>query len=102
MLLSNATACVVMDRDKKVILNPGYLLEKIDNEIVVYHPTNTTSLYLNETGSLIWQLCDSTRSTAEIISLLVGFYPENSEQIADQVEEFIRRLKDNNIAVLQD
>jgi hypothetical protein len=91
-----------MDKNKKIVLKPGYLLEKIDNEFAVYHPTSTTSLYLNETGSLIWQLCDGTRSTAEIIALLVGLYPESSEQIADQVEEFIRRLKENNIAVLQD
>ncbi|RWX43434.1 hypothetical protein H206_02470 [Candidatus Electrothrix aarhusensis] len=40
------------DIKKKILLEPDYLLERIDNEVAVYHPTLTTSLYLNETGAL--------------------------------------------------
>jgi hypothetical protein len=68
----------------------------------MYHPTSTTSLYLNETGCLIWELCDGTRSTADIIALLVGLYPENSGQIAGQVEYFVRCLTENKVAVLHE
>ncbi|NCC05688.1 MAG: PqqD family protein, partial [Proteobacteria bacterium] len=53
-----------MDLNKTVRLQPDYLLERIDNEITVYHPTLTTSFFLNETGALIWALCDGTRSVA--------------------------------------
>lgn len=101
ILATITSPCAVMDKDKKIVIEPGYLLERIDNEVAVYHPTKTTSIYLNETGSLIWELCDGTKSTAEIIALLVAFYPENSEQIAEQVEEFIRCLMENKVAVLQ-
>lgn len=91
-----------IDIDKKIILEPDYLLEKIGNEITVYHPTLTTSLYLNETGGLIWELCDGQRSTADIIVILTELYPESSEQIADGVKNIISRLLENNIVRLLD
>ncbi|CAK8724634.1 Pyrroloquinoline quinone biosynthesis protein PqqD [Candidatus Electrothrix laxa] len=90
------------DTKKKVLLEPDYLLEQIDNEITVYHPTLTTSLYLNETGGLIWELCDGQKSTADIIDILGEIYQESRQQIAEDVINIIARLVDNNIARLQD
>lgn len=83
------------------MLESGYLLERIDNEITVYHPTLATSLYLNETGALIWELCDGVRPVSEVIDVLVDLYPENRAQIADDVRALIRRLLEKNIAVLR-
>ena len=83
------------------MLESGYLLERIDNEITVYHPTLATSLYLNETGALIWELCDGVRPISEMIDILADLYPENEEQIADDVRALIRRLLEKNIAVLR-
>jgi hypothetical protein len=90
------------DLKKKVILEPDYLLEKMDNEIVVFHPTLTSSLYLNETGGIIWELCDGQRSTGDIIELLGAVYQDNQQQIAQDVVNVITRLVENNIARLQD
>ena len=89
-----------MDINKTVVLESGYLLERIDNEITVYHPTLATSLYLNETGALIWELCDGVRPISEIIDLLLEIYPENRDQIGDDVRDLISRLLEKNIAVL--
>ena len=90
------------DRKKMILLEPDYLLERIDNEVTVYHPTLTTSLYLNETGGLIWELCDGQRSTADIIDILGEIYQESRQQVAEDVVNIIARLVDNNIARLQD
>jgi len=90
------------DRKKKILLEPDYLLERIDNEVTVYHPTLTTSLYLNETGGLIWELCDGQRSTADIIDILGEIYQESRQQVAEDVVNIIARLVENNIARLQD
>ncbi|MGB5685972.1 MAG: PqqD family protein [Candidatus Electrothrix sp.] len=90
------------DIKKKIILEPDYLLERIDNEVTIYHPTLTTSLYLNESGGLIWELCDGQRSTADIIDILAGIYQESRQQIAGDVIHIIALLVDNNIARLQD
>lgn len=90
-----------MDTSKIVVIESGYLLERMDNEITVYHPTLATSLYLNETGALIWELCDGVRPVSEVIDILAELYPEQREQIADDVRALIRRLLEKEIAVLR-
>ena len=87
-----------MDLNKIVRLQPDYLLERIDNEITVYHPTLTTSFFLNETGALIWALCDGTRSVAEIIRTLGDLYPESRAQIATDVTDLVTALVTRDIA----
>ena len=89
-----------MDLNKIVRLQPDYVLERIDNEITVYHPTLTTSFFLNETGALIWALCDGTRSVAEIIRTLGDLYPESREQIATDVTDLVTALVTRDIAEL--
>lgn len=89
-----------MNHSGIVELAPGYLLETIDNEIVVYHPILTTSFYLNETGALIWRLCDGRRGVAEIIALLAAQYPESREQIAVDVVAVVELLVERKIARL--
>lgn len=91
-----------MNKNNVVVLAPDYLLEKIDNEITVYHPSLTTSIYLNETGAMIWELCDGKRTIAEMIDILTETYPENSEQIQTGVMDIISRLVDKNVAVLKE
>jgi hypothetical protein len=90
-----------MDNNKKIVIEPGFLLERIDNEIAVYHPTKTLSVYLNESGALIWELCDGSRSAAEIIALLTELYPDSSGEIPAQVEDLVRQLLDSGIAELR-
>ena len=90
----------ILDLHKIVRLQPDYLLERIDNEITVYHPTLTTSFFLNETGALIWALCDGTRSVAEIIRTLGDLYPESRAQIATDVTDLVTALVTRDIAEL--
>jgi hypothetical protein len=89
------------DTEKRVVLRDGYLLEEFDGEITVYHPTLATSLYLNETGALVWNLCDGSRSVSEIIALLSSHYPESSAQIELDVLALVNRLIDQDIAELR-
>ena len=84
-----------------VVLEPDYFLERIDNEITVYHPALTTSLYLNKTGALIWELCDGKRSISDVIDILIELYPESHNQIHDDVIDIITSLVKNNIAELR-
>lgn len=92
---------LAMNMNKVVVLEPNYFLEKIDNEITVYHPSLTTSLYLNETGALVWELCDGKRKISDVIDILVELYPESRDQVNIGVTDIIRRLAENNIATLK-
>lgn len=92
---------VDMDLDKIVILKKDYLLERIEGEITVYHPTLTTAVYLNESGALIWELCDGKRTISDIVGLLSEQYPESRAQIETDVETLIAQLIENGIGELK-
>ncbi|MDZ7841575.1 MAG: pyrroloquinoline quinone biosynthesis peptide chaperone PqqD [Gammaproteobacteria bacterium] len=80
--------------------NTEFSLEEIDDELLLYHPAKTKAVYLNETAALVWQLCDSKRSVAEIVSLLQENYPE-SETIQSDVEQTLQQLADNGAVDLE-
>lgn len=84
-----------------VFLTPGFLLEKFDNEFTVYHPTLTTSFYLNASSALIWQLCDGTNSVQDIITKLQQLYPESRKQIPAETCALLDQLIDKDIACLR-
>ena len=73
--------------------NTEFSLERIDNELLLYHPVKTKAVYLNESAALVWKLCDSSRSVAEIISLLEENYPE-SDSVRDDVQKVLQDLSD--------
>jgi hypothetical protein len=70
--------------------NPDYRLAKLDNEILLYHPGRTQVIYLNETASMIWKLCDGKRTTLEITEILQGAFPEDAVRIGDEVKAALR------------
>jgi len=74
-----------MDLSCKPCQRPDYRLEKIDDELLLYHPSHTTIMYCNPSASLIWQLCDGERTVEEIISLLSTAYERPYKEISAEV-----------------
>ena len=75
-----------MRLSKKPSQKTGYSLELIDDELLLFHPGQTTIIYCNQTASLVWQLCDGNRTIQEIITLLQTAFPEAKASIASDVE----------------
>jgi hypothetical protein len=71
---------------------PDFRLETLDNEVLLYHPGQTKAVYLNETASLVWNLCDGTRDPAEIVELLQEAFPEAVDQIAADVDRVLQEF----------
>jgi coenzyme PQQ biosynthesis protein PqqD len=90
-----------MNQESIPLPNADFNLEEIDNELLLYHPARTRAVYLNQTAALVWQLCDSERSVAEIVSLLEEHYPE-SETVKDDVESTLKQLADNGAIDIQE
>ena len=86
-----------MDRPKR---KADYKLEEVDGELLLYHPGSTKILYCNETASLIWQLCDGTRSGEEIKEALRETFPEAADSIGDDVEETLKKFLEHGALVL--
>ncbi len=74
-----------MDLSCKPRRVPAFRLEKIDDELLLYHPSQTTIMYCNPSASLIWQLCDGERTIEEIIALLSTAYEQPVEAMSAEV-----------------
>jgi pyrroloquinoline quinone biosynthesis protein D len=66
---------------------PGYQVEVLDDEVILFHPDSRTIFHSNSTGALIWQLCDGQRTVADIIQLLSAAYPDSAQQIQADVQD---------------
>ena len=75
-----------MDHNSKPLPVNEFTLEELDNELLLYHPTKTTTVYMNETASIIWRLCDGKRTVGDIIRLIEESYPEAAPGIEEDVE----------------
>ncbi|NJN95929.1 MAG: PqqD family protein [Anaerolineales bacterium] len=83
-----------MELSAKPRQKPDYRLEKLDDELLLYHPGRTAIMYCNTTASLIWQLCDGLRTGQEIANLLSTAYEQPTAEMAAAVaatlEQFCR------------
>ena len=77
--------------------HPDVLQATLDDEILVYHPDGMTAFALNETASVIWQLCNGERPVAEIVEILQEAYPEAAATMPREVDEGILALLSNGV-----
>lgn len=80
--------------------NPDYRLEELDNELLLYHPAATKTVYLNETASLVWRLCDGHRTVAEISEILCASFPDSSTDVPQDVEDTLTTFVDHGAVEL--
>ena len=82
---SNQETRKPISTEDRPIRGADYRLEQLDDELLLYHPSDTKILYLNQSASLVWGLCDGEHNVAEIIELLSQAYPEAAASIPDDV-----------------
>ena len=90
-----------MDVNSIPVPDGEFTLEELDNELLLYHPTSTTTVYMNETASIIWRLCDGRRTVLEIIELIRASYPDTADSAQADVESTLRTFNENGAITLQ-
>jgi hypothetical protein len=63
----------------------GFLLQPLDDEMLLYHPEQTKAIYMNASATVIWGLCDGEATVTEITRLLQEAFPEAAERMPDDV-----------------
>jgi hypothetical protein len=63
-----------------------YTVEWMDNEALIYRRPANMAIYLNETATVIWHLCDGARTVKEIIDILVDAYPDAAADVRADVK----------------
>ena len=84
----------------KPLRKQEYRLEKMDNELLLFNPQNLVVLYLNESASVVWQLCDGLRTMRQMADLIAEAYPETASSILDDVQNTIKLFKDKGAVIL--
>jgi hypothetical protein len=84
----------------KPLRKQEYRLEKMDNELLLFNPQDLVVLYLNESASVVWQLCDGQRTISQIAELIAEAYPEAEKSILDDVQETILLFRDKGAVTL--
>ena len=73
----------------------GYQLEMLDGELLLFHPASMKILHSNQSGALIWQLCDGQRTVTDIVDLLGEAYPDSGSQIRADTYEALQIFADH-------
>jgi pyrroloquinoline quinone biosynthesis protein D len=70
-------------------------VEWMDHEALIYRRPAEMAIYLNETATVIWRLCDGARTVKEIVDILVDAFPEAAADVRADVKETIDELVRN-------
>ena len=71
----------------------GVLEGRVIDDILLERPANERNLWLNASGKAIWELCDGSRTVAEIGSALGDRYATNGHDMTSDVLATINRLQ---------
>jgi|SRR5262245_55214703 len=70
----------------------GFFVEEMEGENLLYRLGGHKAIHLNDTATVIWKLCDGSRTVADIIDLLTNEYPGSETAVAADVQEAIELL----------
>jgi hypothetical protein len=70
----------------------GLQLEEMAGESLLYSDVTNKTVYLNDTASAIWKLCDGTRSVEELVALLREAYEDSGHDFEADVRGTIDDL----------
>jgi pyrroloquinoline quinone biosynthesis protein D len=70
----------------------GFFVEEMEDENLLYRLGGHKAIHLNDTATLIWKLCDGSRTVQDIIDLLTKEYPGSETAVAADVQEAIELL----------
>jgi len=65
----------------------------LDDELVLYTPTDGQAYVLNHTAARIWQLLDGTRNEVTVARELADTFGENYDDVLDHVRELVQHLR---------
>ena len=84
------------------MVNPDYLVEQFDNEVVLFSLNGADVVALNQTAHLVWRLCQESLTVGQIIGLLSDTYPDQAEEIRADVIAALETMAGHGIIELSD
>jgi hypothetical protein len=86
--------------DDKPIRNESCHMEELDDEVLLYNPTNNKTLYINKSASVIWQLCNGELAVEDIITMIQEAYPSDDDGLRQDILDTLNSLAENDAVTL--
>jgi hypothetical protein len=67
--------------------------EELQHETVLYDQAHGQAVYLNESASVVWKLCDGSRTVSEMSDLLSQEIGQAADPVARTVAEIVGRFQ---------
>ncbi len=78
-----------MNLQQRPLPASGYHIETLDGELLLFDPASDQILQTNQSGALVWQLCDGQRTVADIRDILAAAYPDDAPSIIQDVPDIL-------------
>ncbi|MFT5196991.1 MAG: hypothetical protein ACI9EW_003969 [Cellvibrionaceae bacterium] len=82
---------------KRPVRMPGYNIEEMDGELLIFHPSTTHIFHTNQTGAIIWGLCNGEKTVEEMIQLLSAAYPQSVDAISADCSEILKTFENQKM-----
>ena len=79
--------------DARPLAAPSVSSYPLDDELVLYTPTDGQAYVLNHTAARIWHLLDGTRTEVAVAKELAETYGENYDEVLGDVRELVGHLR---------
>jgi len=89
----------MLDR-QSFIVNEDFIVEKFDNEILLYTEAEAKAVYLNDTAYIVWLLCKDGLTFGAMIDGLTEQYPDQRDQIRGDVMSSLESLLESGVIAL--
>ena len=86
-----------MNKEQKPTINPGYTVEKFDDEILLYSEAGTQAVYLNDAAYAVYLLCKEDMSIGQMVKYLEEVYSDQKDQIRKDVLSALETLQSNGV-----
>jgi len=79
----------------------NFRFEEMEGESLLFNEVTKRTIYLNESATVIWRLCDGTRTIRDIIGLLREAYSDAEEDFETDVRDTVDRLLNEGAVTCQ-
>ena len=83
-------------RESKLHRRADVRCAELDDELLLYMPRSRASVLLNDSASMIWHLCDGSRSLSDLIAALRAQCGA-SDEMDEEIETTAMRLASEGI-----
>jgi PqqD family protein of HPr-rel-A system len=84
---------MLMTTNARLSALPGVSTYPLDDELVLYTPSDGQAYVLNHTAARIWGLLDGTRTETAVARELADAYGQDYDDVLEDVRDLVQHLR---------